>query len=87
MNQKPVLGQKVFYIFGSDGHFGRVIGIYDDFFIVSGQWIGKVKLSYDTKHSIRDFTLLFKDGQPVISKRYIFKMWVKAILGFKNSVA
>lgn len=80
MNDKPVIGQKVFYNYGGDAYFGRVFGIYDDCFIITGRWVGKVKISEKTNHSYHEYTLLFKDGIPVMSRRYLFTHWLKGFL-------
>lgn len=68
---KPTLGQKVIYEFGFDSYTGRVIGVYDDCFVIKGIYVGMKVISLeDVDKTV--FKLLFKDGQPVMSKWYLF---------------
>lgn len=67
-----VKGQAVVYNFAGKVYSGRVLEVYDDFYIAKGRWIGRVKVTPDNRAPDRELHPVFKNGIPVMKKRFGF---------------
>jgi hypothetical protein len=73
--KKPVKGQLTHYDYGFSHYTGEVVELYDDCYIVKGPHIRKVRVTYydnffNTSITPSKMNLLYKDGQPVMKKRW-----------------